>query len=76
MRGESRAVEVPPEVHAEAQHSEHEAALESERLESLISTLRRRATGRDLPASRQAGAFQSARLRAAREMLGEGLASG
>ncbi len=77
MRGESLIVDVPPEVEAETNYSEHDAALESERLESLISVLRqgRRAAGRD-PLPRQPGAAETARARAAREMLAGDPASG
>ncbi len=75
MRVESWIADAPPEVDADAHYSEHDDALESERLESLISTLRQRATRRPHPASWQSGRYDSAGVRAAREMLGEAMAS-
>ncbi len=68
MRGESWIVDVPPDVHAWFECSEQDSALESERLESLISTLRQRAMRRE-PASTRA-ASESPR-RSAREVLAE-----
>jgi hypothetical protein len=70
MRGEHWIVDVPPEVHAEARFSEQDVALESERLESLISVLRQRAARRERLATCEASDFESPRVRAAREMLG------